>query len=71
MNKDMKCAVGSTLTIDESMKLQELCKKLKLPKSRLVGLLIMKAQIIQAPYRKAKLLDESLIIQNDLTDVTL
>ncbi len=71
MNKDMKCAVGFTLTIDESMKLQELCKKLKLPKSKLVGLLITKAQTIQAPGRKAKIVDESLIIQDDLTNVIL
>ena len=53
------------LTGEESMKLQELSKKLKLRKSKMIGLLIMKAQIIET----TSLVDESLVIQKGQSDV--
>lgn len=71
MDKKIRYIFSYKLTGEESMKLQELSKKLKLGKSETIGLLIMKAQIIETPGKKTKLLDESLIIQDDLTDLTL
>jgi hypothetical protein len=69
--KETRWQAFLTLTGEESMRLQEISKKLKLSKGETVGLLIMKAQIIQTPGGKAKIADESLIVLDDLTDVTL
>jgi hypothetical protein len=52
-----------TLTGEESFKLQELSRQLKLTKSETIGLLITRAQIVETSARKTKLVDESLVIQ--------
>ena len=58
-----------TLTPDESIKLTELSKKLKLSKSKTVGLLLNKAQVLRnSKYGKFRLAEDSLLIEEGTTE---
>lgn len=58
-----------TLTPDESIKLTELSKKLKLSKSKTVGLLLNKAQVFRnSKYGKFRLAEDSLLIEEGTTE---
>lgn len=69
MSKDMRYSLNHSLTRVEMVRLQELSKKLKLNKGQTIGLLIMKARLIKDDAGEAQLVDESLIIQEDQSDV--
>ena len=69
MNKQTRYRANLRLTGKESVKLQDLSAKLRLSKSEVVGLLIMEAQVVKDDAGAWKLVDKSLIIQEDQPDV--